>query len=131
MGERSGLGEVEIAVLNALDSLGARPGRGFVRSARVLAAVEDLIGLAPGYAYQVLPDLAQPWTVPVTLVSGQGNFGGRGNDPAANFRYTDARLSEAGAVVLAAERGEIAPVPAGLLNGNTGRGRGRRCVQPG
>jgi DNA gyrase/topoisomerase IV subunit A len=121
VGERSGLGEVEIAVLSALDSLGARPGRGYVRSARVLAVIEDLIGLAPGYAYQVLIDLAQPWTVPVTLVSGQGNFGSRGNDPPASFRYTDARLSEAGAVALAAERGELAPVPIGLINGNTYR----------
>jgi DNA gyrase subunit A len=87
-GYRGGVGRVE-----ALDELGARPGRGYIRSERVLAAVEDLIGLAPGYAYQVLLDLAQPWSVPVTLVSGQGNFGSRQNDPPASFRYTDARIS--------------------------------------
>jgi DNA gyrase/topoisomerase IV subunit A len=128
--DRSGLGEVEIAVLKALDSLGARPDRGHVRSARVLAAVEDLIGLAPGYAYQVLIDLAQPWTVPVTLVNGQGNFGSRGNDPPANFRYTDARLSKAGALALAAERGELASVPVGLVNGNTYREGTRPPFRP-
>ena len=118
VGERSGLGVVEVAILEALDSAGARPDRGYVRSARVLDAVEQAIGLGPGYAYRMLVDLAQPWTVSVPLVSGQGNFGSRGNDPPANFRYTQARLAKAGAVVLAAERGEIAPVPAGLINGN-------------
>lgn len=130
MSDRSGLGEAEIAVLKALDSLGARADRGYVRSARVLAAVEDLIGLAPGYAYQVLIDLAQPWTVPVTLVSGQGNFGSRGNDPPANFRYTGARLSKAGALALAAERGELASVPVGLINGNTYREGTRPPFRP-
>lgn len=130
MGERSGLGVVELAVLDALDSLGARAVRGYVRSDRVLAVVEDRIGLAPGYAYQVLIDLAQPWTVPVTLVSGQGNFGSRQNDPPANFRYTEARLSEAGAVALAAESGELAPVPVGLINGNTHREGTRPPFRP-
>jgi len=130
LSERSGLGAVEIAVLTALDSLGAQPGHGYVKSARVLAAVEDAIGLMPGYAYQVLLDLAQWWTVPVTLVSGQGNFGSRGNDPPAGERYTEARLSTAGAVVLAAERGATAPVPVGLINGNTYAGGRRPPLRP-
>lgn len=119
VGERSGLGAVEVAILAALDAAGARPDRGYVRSGRVLDTVEQgATGLGPGYAYRVLVDLAQPWTVSVPLVSGQGNFGSRGNDPPANFRYTEARLTKAGAVVLAAERGQIAPVPVGLINGN-------------
>jgi AraC-like DNA-binding protein len=53
---------------------------------------------APWYAYPVLVDLAQPWKMPVTLVDGQGNFGSRGNDPAASRRYTESRLTEAGRV---------------------------------
>lgn len=130
MSERSGLGAVEVAVLAALDSLGARSGGGYVKSARVLAAVEDAIGLAPGYAYEVLLDLAQPWTVPVTLVSGQGNFGSRSGGPPANFRYTEARLSKAGTLALAAERGAAAPVPVGLINGNTYRQGSRPPLRP-
>ena len=54
-------------------------------------------------------------------MDGQGNFGTRGNDPAANYRYTEAGLSRAGQVVLAAERGDLAPVPVGLINGNVYR----------
>ena len=59
------------------------PGR-HRKSAKVLDAVEERIGLAPGYAYEVLLDLAQPWKMPLLLVDSQGNFGSRGNDPPAN-----------------------------------------------
>jgi hypothetical protein len=120
MGDRSGVGLVECTILEALDSLGAQPRR-HRRSAKVLEGVEERIGLAPGYAYEVLLDLARPWTMPLLLVDGQGNFGTRGNDPAANYRYTEAGLSRAGQVVIAAERGELAPVPVGLINGNVYR----------
>jgi hypothetical protein len=40
----------------------------------VLPAVDDRIGLAPGYAYEVLVDLARPWMMPLRLIEGQGNF---------------------------------------------------------
>jgi DNA gyrase/topoisomerase IV, subunit A len=120
MGDRSGVGLVECTILEALDSLGAQPRR-HRRSAKVLERVEERIGLAPGYAYEVLLDLARPWTMPLLLVDGQGNFGTRGNDPAANYRYTEAGLTRAGQVVVAAERGELAAVPVGLINGNVYR----------
>jgi DNA gyrase/topoisomerase IV, subunit A len=128
MGERSGVGLVECAILEALDSPGGRPG--YRRNSRVLAAVEDRIGLAPGYAYEVLVDLARPWTMPLSLVSGQGNFGSRGNDPAANYRYTESRLSRAGQIALTAERGDLAPVPIGLINGNIYREGTRPPFRP-
>lgn len=129
MGERSGMGVVECAILEALVSLGAPPGPHHHRNARVLAAVEDRIGLAPGYAYDVLLDLARPWTMPVSLVDGCGNFGSRSH-PAANFRYTESRLSPAGQVAMAAERGDLAPVPIGLINGNTYREGTRPPFRP-
>jgi hypothetical protein len=116
---RSGLGVVEVAVLEALDAAGAGPGSRPRRSAKVLAVIEDRIGLAPGYAYQVLTDLARPWKVPVPLVDGHGNFGSPDGDPPAGWGYTEVRLSPAGQVALAAERGELAPVPVGLITGNT------------
>jgi hypothetical protein len=143
MGERSGLGLVECAILEALGSLGAQPGwgrnsvgpkhlttPGYHRNVRVLAAVEDRIGLAPGYAYEVLVDLARPWTMPLSLVDGCGNFGSRGNDPPSHFRYTESSLSPAGQVALAAERGDLAPVPAGLINGSVYREGTRPPFRP-
>lgn len=118
MSERSGIGAVQVAILEALAT---PPGRGFRPNEKLLSQAEVQIGLAPWYAYPVLVDLAQPWKMPVTLVEGQGNFGSRGNDPAASRRYTESRLTDAGRVVLAAERRDLAPVPVGLINGNTYR----------
>jgi len=118
MGDRTGVGLTECAILEALEALGAHPGRRYRRNAAVLAAVEDRIGLAPAYAYEILLDLARPWTMPLSLIQGQGNFGSRGNEPAASPSYTESRLAAAGRVALAAERGDIAPVPIGRINGN-------------
>jgi hypothetical protein len=118
LSERSGVGAVQVAILQAL---AAAAGRGFRSNEKLLSRAEADIGLAPWYAYPVLVDLAQPWKMPVTLVEGQGNFGSRGNDPPASRRYTESRLTDAGRVVLAAERRDLAPVPVGLINGNTYR----------
>jgi DNA gyrase/topoisomerase IV subunit A len=68
--------------------------------------------------------------MPLSLVEGCGNFGSRGNDPPANFRYTESRLSPAGQVALTAERGDLAPVPAGLINGNVHREGTRPPFRP-
>ncbi len=130
MGQRSGVGLVELAILEALDARRAWHNRRPVSCLKLLLALEDGIGLARGYAYQVLIDLALPWKIPIPLVEGQGNFGGHGNDPPASPYYTEARLSRAGQVALAAERGEIAPVPIGLINGNTHRQGTRPPFRP-
>jgi len=130
MGQRSGVGLVELAILDALDARRAWPGRRAVPCLKVLAALEDELGLARGYAYQVLIDLALPWKIHIPLIEGQGNFGGRGNDPPASPYYTEARLSPAGQIALAAERGQIAPVPIGLINGNTHRQGTRPPFRP-
>jgi hypothetical protein len=56
--------------------------------------------------------------------------GSRGNDPPASPYYTEVRLSPAGQIALAAERGQIAPVPIGLINGNTHRQGTRPPFRP-
>lgn len=118
MSERSGIGAVQVAILEAV---AAGAGHGFRSNEKILSQAEPEIGLAPWYAYPVLVDLAQPWKMPVTLIEGQGNFGSRGNDPPASRRYTESRLTEAGQVTLAAEHRDLAPVPIGLINGSTYR----------
>ena len=130
MGERSGVGLVEFTILEALDSRGARPRRRPAENTRVLADVESRIGLAPGYAYEVLLDLARPWRVPVRLVEGIGNYGDLRGDPAAAFCHTASRLAPAGEVALAAERRELAPVPIGFINGSTQGGGLRPPFRP-
>jgi len=131
--ERTGLGLVELELLAVLRALS--PGKGtqlFGQGTRtepsaddprssyeVLAAVERQIGLAPRYAYEVLCDMARPWTVPLRLVDFHGDYGGRDTElRPADPRYTAARLSRVGELVLQAERGEMAPLPIGLINGN-------------
>lgn len=131
MGERSGVGVVELVILEALDFLGARSERAEAANARVLAEVEQRIGLAPGYAYEVLVDLVRPWTVPVRPVQVLGNYGEpAGGEPASHFWHTGSWLSGAGDVVLAAERGVLAPAPVGLINGSAYRDGTRPLFRP-
>ena len=43
--------------------------------------------------YDAMVRLAQPWVMRYPLVDGQGNFGSIDGDPAAAYRYTEARMS--------------------------------------
>jgi hypothetical protein len=52
------------------------------------------------------------------LLDPSGNWGSQHGDPAADARYTEVRLSEVGALALAAERGEVGPIPLGLVEGS-------------
>ncbi len=44
--------------------------------------------------YDAMVRMAQPWNLRYTLVDGQGNFGSIDGDPAAAYRYTEARLTK-------------------------------------
>ena len=118
MGNSTGLSLVEVAVLEALDALRAQPDQKHVRSARVVAYLEEQIGLPPRYSYPLLVDLASPWLLPVPLVNGLGNLGSRGGGLPASADYTSVRLSQAGQVALMAERGALPPIPIGFINGS-------------
>jgi DNA gyrase subunit A len=50
--------------------------------------------------YPTLVHMAQPWAMRETLVDGQGNFGSVEDDPPAAMRYTEARLTHLGAVLM-------------------------------
>ena len=95
MGQRSGVGLVELAILETLDARRARPGGRAVRCEKLLTALEHEIDLDRDYAYQVLIDLAQSWKLPVPLIEGIGNFGSHGNDrrPALATPKRDCRQS--------------------------------------
>jgi hypothetical protein len=126
MSERTGLGLAELAVLEAIETVtGGRP-KLFRKCSMVLGEIERRIGLGSRYGYDLLLDLARPWTTPVRLVDGQGNFGEPGDDsPAAGPAYTECRLSHAGRVALQAERRQLAPVPLRLINGTRYRSTAR------
>ncbi len=50
--------------------------------------------------YPTLVHMAQPWSMREPLVDGQGNFGSVEDDPPAAMRYTEARLTPLGAVLM-------------------------------
>jgi DNA gyrase subunit A len=91
---RDGLKPVHTRVLYAMYDGGYRPDRGYSKCSRV---VGDVMGQYHPHGdsaiYDALVRLAQPWSMRMPLVDGQGNFGSPGNDPAAAMRYTECRLA--------------------------------------
>jgi DNA gyrase subunit A len=97
---RDGLKPVQRRIITAMDGLGARAGRPYVKSAQVIGEVIGNYhphGDAP--VYDAMVRLAQSFSLNVPLVDGQGNWGSVGpkeySDPAAAYRYTEARLTAA------------------------------------
>lgn len=91
---RDGLKPVHQRVLYAMYDGGYRPDRGYFKCARV---VGDVMGNYHPHSdsaiYDTLVRLAQPWSMRMPLVDGNGNFGSPGNDPAAAMRYTECKLA--------------------------------------
>lgn len=118
MSDRTGLGPLEVAVLQAVASQRGRD----VPTARVLGALETEAHLGPDYTARVVRDLGVPWRVPLQLLRLVGNWGSAHGDPPADARYTRVGLSEVGQPALRAEQGELGPVPVELINGSVYRG---------
>jgi DNA gyrase subunit A len=91
---RDGLKPVHTRILYAMFDGGYRPDRGYFKCSRV---VGDVMGNYHPHGdtalYDALVRLAQPWSMRMPLVDGQGNFGSPGNDPPAAMRYTECRLA--------------------------------------
>jgi DNA gyrase subunit A len=91
---KDGLKPVHRRVLYAMWSSGNRPGRPYVKCARI---VGDVMGNYHPHGdsaiYDTLARLAQPFSLRYPLVDGQGNFGSIDDDPPAAMRYTEARLA--------------------------------------
>jgi DNA gyrase subunit A len=91
---RDGLKPVHRRVLYAMNELGLVPGRPYKKSATV---VGDVLGKyhphGDSSVYDALVRMVQDFSLRYPLVDGQGNFGSVEGDPAAAYRYTEARLS--------------------------------------
>jgi DNA gyrase subunit A len=91
---RDGLKPVHRRVLYAMSELGLIPGRPFKKSATV---VGDVLGKyhphGDSSVYDALVRMVQDFSLRYPLVDGQGNFGSVDGDPAAAYRYTEARLT--------------------------------------
>jgi DNA gyrase subunit A len=91
---RDGLKPVHRRVIYAMFDGGYRPDKQFSKCSRV---VGDVMGQYHPHGdsaiYDTLVRLVQDWNLRYPLVSGQGNFGSPGNDPAAAPRYTECRMA--------------------------------------
>ena len=91
---RDGLKPVHRRILYAMHEMGLNPDRPYKKSA---AVVGDVLGKfhphGDSAVYDALVRMVQEFSLRNPLVDGQGNFGSIDGDPAAAYRYTEARLS--------------------------------------
>ena len=91
---RDGLKPVQRRILYAMFREGLLPGRRYSKSAGVVGEVlKKYHPHGDTAVYDALVRLAQDFNMRYPLVDGQGNFGSVDGDPAAAYRYTEARLA--------------------------------------
>ncbi len=98
---RDGLKPVQRRILYAMRQAGYDVGRPHRKSALI---VGDVMGKYHPHGdsaiYDAMVRMAQPWSLRLMLIDGQGNFGSMDNDPPAAMRYTEARLARPAASLL-------------------------------
>jgi DNA gyrase subunit A len=98
---RDGLKPVHRRILYAMWENGNTHDKSYRKSA---TAVGDVMGRYHPHGdsaiYDALVRMAQPFSMSVTLIDGQGNFGSIDNDPPAAMRYTESRLAKVAAELL-------------------------------
>jgi DNA gyrase subunit A len=99
---RDGLKPVHRRILFAMHQNGFTHDKPYRKSARV---VGDVIGKyhphGDSAVYDALVRLAQPFSMSLKLLDGQGNFGSMDGDNAAAMRYTEVRMDRAAQSLLA------------------------------
>lgn len=99
---RDGLKPVHRRILYSMYEQGLGHNRPYKKSASV---VGDVLGKYHPHGdfavYDAMVRMAQDFSLLHPLVDGQGNFGSLDGDPAAAYRYTEARMSRIGGEMLA------------------------------
>ena len=93
---RDGLKPVHRRILYAMREGGYSSDKAYRKSALI---VGDVMGKYHPHGDQAIYDalvrMAQPFSMRLPLIDGQGNFGSMDSDPPAAMRYTEARLAKA------------------------------------
>ena len=140
---------VQRRILYAMNELGLKAGVQHSKSARI---VGEVLGKfhphGDASTYDALVRMAQDFSLRYPLIDGQGNFGTQDGDPAAAYRYTEARLTPLAQLLLSEideDTVDFAPnydgkereprllparLPMLLLNGASGVGVGMACELP-
>ncbi|WP_045390715.1 DNA gyrase subunit A [Falsirhodobacter sp. alg1] len=99
---RDGLKPVHRRILHAMNESGNTSDKSYRKSAR---PVGDTMGKYHPHGdsaiYDALVRMAQPFSMSLKLLDGQGNFGSMDGDNAAAMRYTEVRMDKAAAFLLA------------------------------
>lgn len=99
---RDGLKPVHRRILYAMKDIGLMPNSKPRKSATV---VGDVLGKyhphGDSAVYEAMVKMAQEFAIRYPMVIGQGNFGSIDGDAAAAMRYTEAKMSHLGALMLA------------------------------
>ncbi|WP_235907792.1 DNA gyrase subunit A [Siccirubricoccus phaeus] len=98
---RDGLKPVHRRILYAMQESGYTADKPHRKSSRV---VGDVMGKYHPHGdaaiYDAMVRMAQPFSMRVPLIDGQGNFGSMDGDPPAAMRYTEVRLARAATALL-------------------------------
>jgi DNA gyrase subunit A len=98
---RDGLKPVQRRILYAMHQEGLFSNRKHSKSAGVVGEViKKYHPHGDSAVYDAMVRLAQPWNLRYPLIDGQGNFGSIDGDPAAAYRYTEARLTSVAEAML-------------------------------
>lgn len=97
----TGLKPVQTRILESMNDLGIHHDTAYKKCART---VGDALGRYHPHGdqsvYDAMVNMAQDFTMRYPLVDGHGNFGSIDGDPPAAMRYTEARLSKIGDLML-------------------------------
>ena len=92
---RDGLKPVHRRILHAMNERAWRSDRPYVKSAKI---VGEVLGNYHPHGdtavYDTMVRMAQDFSMRLPIIDGQGNFGSVDGDPAAAYRYTEARLNK-------------------------------------
>ncbi len=99
---RDGLKPVHRRILYAMHTEGLHHTKRYSKCAGVVGEVlKKYHPHGDAAVYDALVRLAQDWNLRYPLIDGQGNFGSVDGDPAAAYRYTEARLEKLADFLLA------------------------------
>ena len=98
---RDGMKPVHRRILHVMNEAGLKPSAKYRKSATVVGSVMgDYHPHGDSAIYESMVRLAQDFSTRYLLVDGQGNFGSMDGDPAAAYRYTEAKMAKHAEAIL-------------------------------
>ena len=98
---RDGLKPSQRRILYAMHEMGLVPGRATSKCAGIVGdTMKKYHPHGDQAIYPTLVHMAEPWSMRERLVEGKGNFGSVEGDPPAAMRYTEARLTHLGSILM-------------------------------